>query len=189
MCKRLSYDGKTHPGCTTPSCVDGLVSFFRYNTVIRSAIKAMKYRLVSDAVTEFTEMIPKTSYNFIYDYISLANAVIQPVPLHPKRLRERGFNQAELLSRQLGMRLQIPVRMNFLKRIRYTQPQASLKDRRDRLKNMNDVFSSDHIPMEKTGMTVILVDDVFTTGATMRSAAAILKKAGVPSVWALTMAR
>lgn len=179
MCGRPALDGKTHPRCQTLYSIDGLTSFFRYNGVVRKGIKSIKYRLTSDIASEFVGLIPP---KVLPQYKS--HNILVPIPLHVSRLRERGFNQAEVLGKFLAGRLNLPMRTDILRRIKKTTPQVEMKDRDKRLKNMTDVFA-----VNKAASNIILLDDVFTTGATMRSAANILKRAGVRRVWAVTMAR
>lgn len=109
---------------------------------------------------------------------------IIPVPLHPSRLRKRGFNQAEILARELGERCDIPVRTDVLCRIRKTSPQKLL-GRQERLRNLKGAFgvSADWTPCKH----VLLIDDIYTTGATLERAARVLKKAGAQKVFFLTI--
>ena len=111
--------------------------------------------------------------------------VVVPVPLHPRRERSRGFNQADDLARALG----VPVRP-LLHRIRYTTSQIELpKDERQR--NVRDAFEFCRLPVpgSRFPAVVVLVDDVSTTGATLEACAAVLKAAGAKDVRALTAAR
>ncbi len=109
-----------------------------------------------------------------------------PVPLHPKRLRERGFNQALLIARMLSGHTGIRVEPQALRRVKYTSPQVALEEK-ERLVNVRDAFM-----VEDEGLVrnkkVLLVDDVMTTGATIRECAGTLKRAGA-RVYALTVAR
>jgi len=179
MCGRLALDGVTHPRCRTQYSLDGLTSFFHYDGTARKAIKAIKYRLVSDLAEEFISCVPRLP-SMIYDLRS----ILVPIPLHPFRFRQRGFNQAEALGTILAKQLNIPVRTDILRRVKETVPQVEMKKRDDRLKNMERVFRCNHV-----SGNVVLFDDVFTTGATMRSAANVLKRGGAECVWAVTMAR
>lgn len=92
-----------------------------------------------------------------------------------------------MLGKLLADRLHIPMRTDILRRTKKTTPQVEMKDRKDRLKNMKNVFS--HGSKFMIHDSIILFDDVFTTGATMRSAGETLKRAGAKHVWAVTMAR
>jgi ComF family protein len=111
--------------------------------------------------------------------------VIVPVPLYPKRERERGFNQAEVIGRLVAGRWLLETK-NLLLRVRDTGRQVG-RDRVQRLDAMKEAFmlkTKDQLPT-----TVLLVDDVWTTGATMNECARVLKRAGVRFVWGLVLAR
>lgn len=183
MCGGLAIDGVTHPRCQTKYGLDGLISFFRYNGIIRQAIKMLKYRCVSHITSEFVSLVPKLS--FASFFVPHSRYVLIPVPLHRYRYRERGYNQAEIIGRLLAIRLNIPMAIDILKRTKKTVPQVEMKRREARLKNMEGVFSVHRLPPK----CVVLFDDVFTTGATMRSAAKTLKRAGAKYIWAVTIAR
>ncbi|MEI8078372.1 MAG: ComF family protein [bacterium] len=114
----------------------------------------------------------------------LPDAVV-PVPLHPWREFRRGYNQAELLARELARALDRPVRP-WLRRRRWTRQQARL-DPAARQRNVRGVFRAARLP--ETRPTLLLVDDVFTTGATLAAAARELLKAGAGSVMVATIAR
>ncbi len=191
MCEKPAIDGATHPKCITRYSLDGLTSFFRYDGVIRKAVKTLKYRLVTDLASEFVSLVPNTSFQRITDPSSLnpVPCVLVPIPLHPSRRKERGFNQAEVLGRLILDKLNIPMKTDILVRTRKTTPQADLKQRKDRLENMKDVFAFHNSPFMIHNSRVVLFDDVFTTGATMRSAGNTLKRNGAKWVWAVTMAR
>ena len=113
--------------------------------------------------------------------------VVVPVPLHPKRLRERGYNQSELLARELGALVKLPVIAGELVRRRYTPPQARTASVAEREANMVDAFACLGNSME--GRQVMIIDDVSTSAATLDSCAAALKSAGAASVWGLVLAR
>jgi ComF family protein len=110
-----------------------------------------------------------------------------PVPLHPVRLAERGFNQAELLSAPCGARWHLPVLGRVLVRTRPTPPQTDL-DAAARRANVRDAFAVPR-PAEVAGRRLLLVDDVFTTGATAGAAARALRAAGAAAVGVIALAR
>ena len=112
--------------------------------------------------------------------------VIAPVPLHPARQRERGFNQAELLAELLAARINVPLK-RLLERSRYTTTQTAF-DRAERMKNLRDAF---HLrkKADVRRLRVLLIDDVLTTGSTLSECARVLKRAGASSVYAATAAR
>jgi ComF family protein len=112
--------------------------------------------------------------------------VIVPVPLHPARERERGFNQAALLARSLAVRTGLPVKP-VLERIRYTTTQTAF-DRAERMENLHNAFRLRR-RQDVQGLRVLLVDDVLTTGSTLSECARVLKQARASSVYAATAAR
>ena len=103
---------------------------------------------------------------------------IVPVPLHPKREKERGYNQSMILAEKLGRRYDIPVRPRLLKRIRYTEMQ-SMTAGKDRRENVRGAFSAG----ECRGRNILLVDDVITTGSTIEECAIALKNAGAGKIY------
>ena len=112
--------------------------------------------------------------------------LIVPVPLHPARERERGFNQATLLAELLARQVAVPLRA-VLERIRYTTTQTAY-DRAERMENLRDAFRL-RKNMNVRELHVLLIDDVLTTGSTLSECARVLKEAGAISVHAATAAR
>jgi ComF family protein len=122
--------------------------------------------------------------NFVSDF---GADLIVPVPLHNKRLRQRGFNQALLLAEIFSDRWDIPLSRNNLKRIRWTEPQVNL-NAPERVRNVKGAFSlTDEV--ESNGKRVLLVDDVYTTGSTVKECSRVLKRGGAAEVVVLTIAR
>lgn len=111
--------------------------------------------------------------------------LIIPIPLHPRRRRRRGYNQSELLAGPLAHALGLPLNPRGLQRVRHTAPQVGLGPA-ERDENVRGAFAADE---SAAGRRVLLVDDVLTTGATMRAAAEALLAAGVVSVSAYCLAR
>lgn len=113
--------------------------------------------------------------------------VVLPVPLHRGRLRQREFNQSLLLAHKLSRGLHVPLLIDVLERSRWTRPQVEL-DGEERRKNVRKAFVVKR-PERIEGLRVLLVDDVYTTGATVNECAKVLKKAGAKAVHVLTLAR
>jgi ComF family protein len=113
--------------------------------------------------------------------------VVLPVPLHSTRLRQRGFNQALLLAACISKKHRIPLSCDILLRVKPTRPQVELSGE-DRIKNVAGAFAL-RTSATVFGQKVLLIDDVFTTGATMNECAVVLKDAGAAQVTALTLAR
>lgn len=112
---------------------------------------------------------------------------VVPVPLHPERLAFRGYNQSELLAHELGQAHHLPVRTDLIHRARHTQPQATL-NRQQRVENVRDAFLPTQ-PGRLKGERILLIDDVCTTGSTLRACALALNEAGAGDIWALAVAR
>jgi ComF family protein len=119
--------------------------------------------------------------------IEAAPDLIVPVPLHRKRLRQRGYNQSQLLGEVLEKRWRVPLEIGNLRRVRWTEPQTSL-DATDRVMNVRGAFAVKD-PRRLKGKRVLLVDDVLTTGSTMRACVEALREAGVAGFFAVTIAR
>jgi ComF family protein len=119
--------------------------------------------------------------------VSFGADLIIPVPLHVKRLRERGFNQAVLLGEFLAKQWRLPLSRNNLRRIRWTEPQISLSagERRDNVRGAFAVRDAASVRNRR----IILVDDVYTTGSTVTECSRILMRNGAEEVAVLTIAR
>ena len=109
---------------------------------------------------------------------------IIPIPLHPRRKKMRGYNQAEVLARSLGKLAGIPVQSRAVKRTKYTRPQKQLNDK-ERKKNLRQAFCVNS--RWKYVRNVLLLDDIYTTGSTIDAVAEVLKSAGVKKVFFLTI--
>jgi ComF family protein len=149
---------------------------------VRQAVHQLKYqnlRALAAPLGDFLAEFLETS--------DIAADVIVPVPLHSKRLRERGYNQSALLARKLGKGAGLPVVEGCLERVKATLPQARTTAVAERQQNMAGAFAcrSERLKDRR----VLLVDDVATSGATLDAAAAALKAGGAASVWGLTLAR
>ena len=164
-----------------PPSFDQALSPYRYEGVLEQLIRLYKYRRratmarpLGDLALVWMDRLPTVD-------------LVMPVPLHPSRLREREFNQALLLANRIARRLDLPLSYEHLLRVRETRPQTEL-DRTERAANVRRAFAVRR-PAFLEGRRVLLVDDVFTTGATVNECAKSLRRAGVASVWVLTLAR
>jgi competence protein ComFC len=189
VCEHPAFFGMTHPRCKGRWTPNGLTSFFRYRSVVKKFVGAIKYRLVSDMAEKFVDALSKTSYNMLLTTIrNHPDVSLIPIPLHISRLRSRGFNQAEILGARVSSRFGISMDSGILIRVRKTQTQVSMKNRKSRLANTYGAFQINSNAIVR-GRPFIIFDDVFTTGATIRSATKTLKEQGASFVWAVTMAR
>src|SRR3989344_555457 len=181
VCQRQAIGGKVHPGCQGRYRLDGLVGAARYRGPVKSAIAKVKYRWVYDIGKTLVDLLSASLWRFeIPD-----NLILIPVPLHLRRKNWRGFNQAELLGKILSDRFGLKF-FTALIRISAGRTQVGL-DKKDRKANVKDAFSLREEAAVK-GQNILLVDDVYTSGATMAECAKVLKKAQAKTVWAMTIA-
>jgi ComF family protein len=162
----------------TPRHVDRARAIGEYDGALRAIIHALKYEGRRSLATRLAALIRERAADVL-----AAGDVAVAVPLHPSRLRERGFNQAADLARHLGL----PV-VPALRRVRATPTQTGLPAAR-RHRNVRDAFAATRQARGLAGRTVVLVDDVSTTGATLDACARALKQSGVGRVLAVTAAR
>ena len=185
VCQRSSITGATHPRCQTKYSLDGLVSVSHFEGPVKAAIKKIKYKWVADLAEDLVGIILENLWKA--KWLPQDEFIIVPVPLSPKRERWRGFNQSALLGKILAQRLELKFNGQILKKIKDTKPQVELSAD-ERKKNLNGVFkvtAKDQV----LGRSFLLVDDMVTTGSTLRNCASTLKRAGAGKVWALTLAR
>jgi ComF family protein len=155
-----------------------------YEAVLHDAVHAFKY---GGNLTQ-GERLGRLMADHDYPSFRIEDhELIVPVPLHPRRLRQRGFNQSVLLAREISRQRGIPLDFLALRRIVDTEPQAGLK-KDERRSNMRSAFSVPD-PGRIRGRRILLVDDVHTTGSTLGECARTLLKGGAESVGALTLAR
>jgi len=152
-----------------------------FEQALRPAIHAFKYEGIRALAESLGKILAEGWRTF-----RPPGEVIIPVPLHARRLRQRGYNQSALLARELSGRIGVPVLEQALVRARDTAPQVDL-DARQRQVNVEGAFLC--CPEQIRGRAVLLVDDVCTTGATIRACATALYPHEPASVWALTLAR
>ncbi|HUN56358.1 MAG TPA: ComF family protein [Smithella sp.] len=157
---------------------------FSYENFILNAIHQFKFKRNISA----GEILASFMAGFSFPDIDFADySLLIPVPLHIKRLRERGFNQSLVLARAVGKKRQIPVNFSVLKRRRFTLTQTG-SNREERKENIKGAFEVTN-PKKIAGKNIILVDDVYTTGATINECAKTLVKAGARKIAVLTLAR
>lgn len=174
---------KKCPECLPKARYTRARAIYDYNDeTIRRLIHALKYDFQTALSAPLAERMHE---GFLEQYSDVRIDAIVPVPLHPARRREREFNQAELLASVIVRESGIPMRSDLLHRQRHTAPQARLPTRK-RLTNVIGAFAAKG---SAQGLSILLVDDIYTTGSTLSEAAAALRAAGAQRVYALTLAR
>ncbi len=177
--------GHTCKHCKKNTPISVFLSPFPYrHPLVSRCIHEFKYRRIRSLSPVIADLL--VSYLRYYHTPVAPHTLIIPIPLHPRKERVRGFNQAMLLANELSKKLSLPIDEQTLVRIIATPPQAMLTAR-SRRENVQNVFSVRNTA-ELRGKSIILVDDVKTTGATLKQAAYILKKAGAKKIWAITIA-
>jgi len=212
LCKKPSRDHKTAPICpkcwdnispyngpicqvcgkplvseASITCADCMIdkpmfrmarSFGLYEGALKEAINLLKYHRIKRLAKPLSYLLMK---------IKIPNvSAILPIPLYKRRLREREFNQSALLANYLAKNLGIPLFLNSLVKVRDTMPQVRLgaKERKKNPKNAFEVKDKEFIQ----GKELLLIDDVFTTGATVKECSKVLKKAGAKEIYVITLA-
>lgn len=176
---------------TKNSSLDGLIAAVSYeNPDIRNLVYNFKYHFVANIAEPLANLI---SGALIRNDFVLPD-LLCPVPLHPKRLRWRGFNQSLLLAQYISRELVPPMEIevaDILERKYYRRPQMEIKIYRDRLRNMQNIFrlKPDIDITQLKNKKILLIDDIATTGATLEECAKVLKAAGARKVFAAVVAR
>src|SRR5438094_5942711 len=192
FCQQCSkpFDGAISTVFTCANCAhrtiyfDAAVAAYRGRGIVRQIIHDFKY----GRQIHLRHLVARWLYG-AFDNERLRGRtfdMIVPVPLHPTRQRERGFNQASLLAELLTAQISIPCKP-VLKRVRYTTTQTAL-DRAERMENLHNAFRLRRNANVR-GLRVLLIDDVLTTGSTLSECARTLKRSGAISVYAATAAR
>jgi ComF family protein len=195
LCGRPFHEDPAAPDHLCGDCIqdpppfDSARSATLHAGIVRDSVHGLKFGAELHCVPALAELLLHVLRGGrLESLIHLpADSILIPVPLHIKRLRQRGFNQSSLLAKLLGRALKLPVRCDILHRSRWTEPQTRL-NRNERLMNLTKAFSVS-LPVEVRGRPVVLVDDVFTTGTTIAECARALKGEGASEVHALTVSR
>ena len=155
------------------------------NAAVKNLIHALKFKYVrgaakplGDLLAGYAEALP----------LRLEKFTVIPLPLHARRLRERGFNQSELIAGFFAKRLDLPLETEWLERAKHAKPQSETKNLAERKENIRGSFVVKNTT-NVSGKNIILVDDVTTSGATFYEAALVLKSAGARKIIALAAAR
>ncbi len=182
-CGRPQLSGVLCPACVGwRSSIDGIRSPFRFEGVARQAVHQLKYRNLRILARPLAELMR--------DYLvktPLPSDMLVPIPLHPRRLRERGYNQSRLLAEELGRLTSMAVVHGGVVRQRYAPPQATTPSVEHRRANISGAFACTGHDFK--GRRVLLIDDVATSASTLEACAVALKDAGATSVWGLVLAR
>ena len=165
----------------SPLPINGIRAVYPFEGVIRSAAHAFKYRNYRALAPEIAGLLASR-----LEAARIPATLLVPVPMHPRRERSRGYNQAGLLAAELGKLTGIPIGEGVLERAVDSPPQVQRASRADRMRIAEGTFSA---AATVEGESVLVIDDVVTTGNTMAACAKALWGASADSVWGLSLAR
>lgn len=157
-----------------------------YEKPVTDSLAAIKYKNQRKLANYYIEEIKKKKYK---ELKSLNVDAVVPVPIHRKKRRKRGFNQAELFAKGIAQMLQIPMYTKIIERVHDTKPQKKLGPG-ERKKNLKKAFYGNKMKYQEAGMPkkVLVVDDIYTTGATAEAVTIALKSLGVKEVYVFCIA-
>lgn len=199
VCEKPTPFGQTHEFCKNKYSLDGLFSFFAYEGVIRLAIHKLKYRLVTDLKDDLWKTIDngwqqkEEETIVLKKFMEVEKPIIVPIPLYWHKENIRGFNQALLFGKEFSSKFNLGFSDKIIVRTKNVPSQTKLTQK-EREENVKGIFTINSVSLRSRrqageAISVILVDDVWTTGATLKEATRILKEGGVKKVWGLTIAR
>ena len=191
FCSKIVFNGKTCESCRKKKKLDGIyfatlyenplvkkmIHYFKYEPFVKELAKPLTFLIITHLLN-----LNKTSCHDLKN-----KSMLLPIPLHRQKLKWRGFNQSEEIAKELSEFLKVPVQANVLTKPFKTQSQTGLKVRQ-RIKNVRGAFEVKRKKQVK-GKTILLIDDVLTTGSTMEEAAFALKQSGAKEVWGIVVAR
>jgi len=187
-CRAILEISSSHQKYSTKSFNDLYFALPYQNPLVKNLIQRFKYEpfikelseSLSSLIIEHFQLIEKPLTDFFY-------FILIPIPLKEKRLRWRGFNQAEEIAKKLAKFLNLPIYNDVLIKIKETLPQVELSDE-ERRENIKGTFFCQN-KNKILGKKILLVDDVYTTGSTLEEAARVLKEAGAREVIGIVVAR
>lgn len=189
-CGLPSHHGRTCDDCVSEWHLDRLLVVTDYrDQTVQKILTFLKYRFIEELAVPLCALVRRYVRQRAQrgDMVLATSPLITAVPLHPRRLRWRGFNQAALIASRTAQYFQMDYR-SALERVRQGTPQVEQPDRAARLASVEGLFMCAETDAVR-GKDVLLFDDVCTTGATLRECARVLKKAGAAHVTALVIAR
>ena len=188
-CGLPTRNGLTHTFCKDKIPLKALISIWKYEGVIRRAILKIKFNFASDIAKGLALLTVKRLKTNQLTVSQLSNCLLVPIPLHRRRQNWRGFNQAAELGKIVALKMDCRFEPDLLKRVIDTKHQTRL-NRLERSVNIKDAFEivSHQSLTTDYRLLIILFDDVYTTGSTMKEAARVLKKGGFKNIWGLTIA-
>ena len=190
ICQKLMTPNATHQSCRQKTKLDALGCINSYHhDILRETIHYFKYnKIISLSQPLSMLMIKFLEESLFFSQLPKDNILLIPLALHLKKKKQRGFNQSELLAKEIANHFKLEYNSHLLTRIKNNPPQVNIKNSEQRKLNVSGIFRiKDRQNLSRK--IIILIDDVYTTGATMNEAAKILKKAGAKKVIGLVLAK
>ena len=184
VCQKASFDGEKHLHCLGKYELDSLISIWDYEGIVKKLLLKIKYKGVFHAIEELIKKAFEIREPFIPE-----GTKITFVPMFKKKEKQRGFNQAKLIAQKVGEITQ-KGSLPLLEKIKDTPSQTEL-DIKERLENVKGTFGLlKEVFNSELPENILLVDDIWTTGSTMKECCKVLKKSGkVKRIWGFTLAR
>ncbi len=190
ICLGASFAGERHAACSHRNGLDGLASIWEYEGAVQRLLHLIKYNGVAHAIEETIERacgsmaLDQKRFGAFLSFLFSPDTLVTYVPMHRRKEKRRGFNQTELFANVLAKQTK-SIAACLLEKIKETKPQIDL-NKEERLYNVKNSFRyvGTSVPQK-----AVLVDDIWTTGATMKECCKVLKKAGIQEVWGFTLAR
>lgn len=183
-CRKITQNGQFCINCRPKTSLTGIMIACHYQYgPLREVIHAFKY----EGIKELKEILINLIIERTLCNLPRGKKIILPIPLHKKRNNERGYNQSELLAIGLSEKLSLDYKTDTLIRFKETKPQIELS-KKERALNIKSAFRVKNKKIIR-GKTIILVDDVTTTGLTLDEAGKALKSAGARSIWGMVIAQ
>ncbi|MBI2676789.1 MAG: ComF family protein [Candidatus Yanofskybacteria bacterium] len=192
FCSSPASQGETCPFCKKNHYLDFIWIAASYEEpLVKKMLWALKYKFIVSAKKPLGKLLikflkEKNKDRFFDSYRS--EVVLIPLPLHRLRLNWRSYNQSELLAEELAGEFKLEIAVGVLERTKNKKPQAEIENKEERIKNTEGIFVCPR-PEKIKNKTVVLVDDIATTGATLDECARILKEAGAKKVIGLVVAK
>ncbi len=184
-CEKLSPFGLTHPGCTRKNGIDGHISTYLYTGLFKKLLHESKYKGAYNILKTLLSLCGQHKWREILAWERLFSPLVVSVPLHPNRLKQRGFNQSEIIAEKYITTTGLD-KGRCLVRVGDTPHLANITDKNVRKHQIKGAFkfNGEHIPR-----SVVLVDDVITSGATLLECTKTLKLKGVQTVLTISLAK
>ncbi|MBI4153575.1 ComF family protein [Candidatus Woesebacteria bacterium] len=185
VCTKPSPKGLTHLKCRYELSLDGLAAIWEYEGSIRRAILSLKYKFAYEVSQEIADLVVEKLKRKVF---LPPKPTLIPIPLHWQRQNWRGFNQMQEIGKKVALRMRWKFIPDLIVRRSASPPQTELK-RKERVENIRGTFVINRKYLPLKPKPLVLFDDVWTTGSTVKEAAKVLKERGAKEVWGLTITK